>query len=256
MLAAAAGNSAHFFDLRASGKIGCYGDQHTDTVTQVCFNPYNEAELATGSEDGLSCVYDCRQSSSEASLQCVLNAGCAVRRVGFFAPGGEGVFLLTGSENCCLFHKQTAQCINSVSSSDTRALLAPLGINYLVDARFNSESGRLELLCGNWDGGLHLCEATDSTVTPLATLAQGHSAVVRCAAWGSGGSIITGGEDSRLCVWGLHGPQAPTSSAAVPPPPPSSVGGMTKKTKARANRGAAQRGGGGRAAARESSAPY
>jgi hypothetical protein len=95
-------------------------------VTQVCFNN-GGTEIATGSEDGLVCIYDTRhvshrnsaifahfcththrrkgtltqskfllfQAKAEDSLQCVINADCPVRKVGFFAPGGEGVYVLT-----------------------------------------------------------------------------------------------------------------------------------------------------------------
>jgi len=69
LLATAAGTGAHFFDTRTSAKMGMYADNHTDVVTQVCFNPFNETELATGSEDGLVCVYDTRQAHADASLQ-------------------------------------------------------------------------------------------------------------------------------------------------------------------------------------------
>lgn len=65
-----------------------------DVVTQVCFNSTG-TEIATGAEDGLVCIYDTRHARAEESLQCVLNADCAVRKIGFFAPGGEGVFILT-----------------------------------------------------------------------------------------------------------------------------------------------------------------
>jgi len=61
LLATASGNAAHFFDSRSGRKIGTYGDNHTDLVTQVVFNPKNLVELATGGEDGLVCLYDTRQ---------------------------------------------------------------------------------------------------------------------------------------------------------------------------------------------------
>jgi len=206
MLATASGVAAHFFDLRTRTKLGCYADNHTDLVTQVVFNPMNETEVATGSEDGLVCVYDCRQASAETSLQCVLNGDCAVRRVGFFAPGGEGLFVLTGSETLGLWHKATAQCLNPGTAGNVRASVP--GVNYLVDCRFEACSGKLHLLAGDYEGGLTLCEASDAAVAPVATLASGHSAMVRACLWGDGGggagplaSLVTGGEDTRLCAW-------------------------------------------------------
>ena len=95
MLATGSAEAAHFFDLRTGTKIGTYADNHTDLVTRVRFNPFNETELATGAEDGLVCLYDTTQANAEASLQCVINPACPVRRIGFFAPGGQGIFVQT-----------------------------------------------------------------------------------------------------------------------------------------------------------------
>jgi len=273
LLATAAGHGAHFFDVRTSAKMGVYADNHTDLVTQVRFNPCNETELATGSEDGLVCVYDTRQAHADASLQvrtgtvpsmylffffffffsrslafsfslilfyvcltplcashvaalpsslltllpspllsqCVINADCAVRRIGFFAPGGEGVFVLTGSETLGLWHKTTAQCLNPTNVDLPRQ---QLGCNYLVDCHFDASSGKLSVLAGDWAGNLTVAEVTDSAVAPTAHLRSGgggHSAVVRAALW-RGPSLVTGGEDARVCLWSSDPSVQPNSS--------------------------------------------
>ena len=47
----------------------------------------------------------------------------------------------------------------------------------------------------------------------------GHSSGVRSFLWG-GASLLTGGEDGRLCLWGEPGPEsaAPPPRAQQPPP--------------------------------------
>jgi WD40 repeat protein len=220
LLASASGHAAHFWDLRQRRRVGCYGDGHTDEVTQVAFNGARPTELATGGEDGLVCVYDTRRATAEESLQAVVNANCAVRRVGFFAPGGDGLYVLTGSETLSLWHTGTAQCI--ADWQDIRERISPARpVNYLIDCHYDSAAQRLFVAAGDWEGAVTVCEVSDAAVTPLQRLgggggssesgAGGHSAMVRSFLVGSSSSsstgsgsaacILTGGEDARLCAW-------------------------------------------------------
>lgn len=183
-------------------------------VTQVRFNPANETSLATGSEDGLVCVYDTTRASAEEALVSVINANCAVRRVGFFGPGGQGIYCLSGSETLSLWHAATAQCI--VDHDDIRSRSEGwggaahsgsgppgTGLNYLVDC-FTADDATLYLLGGDWSGAVTLCEVTDAAVTPRWRSTEGHTGLVRaCAA--HQGLLCTGGEDARVCGWDWRG---------------------------------------------------
>jgi len=150
--------------------------------------------------------------------QCVINADCAVRRIGFFAPGGEGVFVLTGSETLGLWHKTTAQCLNPTTVDLPRQ---QLNCNYLVDCHFEASTGKLSVLAGDWSGNVTVAEVTDSAVVPTAHMrgsggGGGHSAVVRSALWSGGSSsstLVTGGEDARVCFWSLDPAAQPAASS-------------------------------------------
>ena len=214
MLATAADSAAHFFDIRRRQKVGVYGGGHIDQITQVKFNYQNSTEIATGGEDGLVCIYDTRRATADEALQAVLNPNCAVRRVGFFGKGGNGIFCLTGSETLSLWHKPTAQCVadwNDVRS-DISKVDGVSGINYLVDCYYESSNERLYVAAGDAGGALTICEVSDTSVTPRAKFGwstndsdprlQGHRSTVRsllvCEHY-----ILSGGEDARICAWPL-----------------------------------------------------
>jgi hypothetical protein len=171
-----------------------------------------------------------------------------VRRIGFFAPGGEGLFVLTGSETLSLWHTATAQCLNSHTVNLPRERL---GCDYLVDCSYDVDSGKLLLLAGDWAGNLTVAEVSDAAVAPVAHLrGGGHCAVVRSALWGGGHELWTGGEDARVCRWSL-GPSAQQVAS-----PGSKV--PSRGTSRGASRGPEKnRGGGGRGSGRSrEAAPY
>ena len=184
---------------------------------------------------------------------CVACATPQVRQVGFFAPGGEGLYVLTGSETLGLWHKATAQCLNP-ASTDARALLGGAA-NYLAGCHFDAATGKLLLAAGDWGGGLLLCEVSDSGVAPVAALgsggSRGHGAVVRSCLWGGAGGLVTGGEDARVCAWSLNPANQPPPPVAPKKKAPSAGG------KGRPGPSGGGGGGGGREAAERGGArPY
>jgi WD repeat-containing protein 89 len=101
-----------------------------------------------------------------------------------------------------------------------RAILGNMGIpiNYLVQCHFDPASDKLLLTAADWNGSCTVCEVSDSAISPVATLNGGHNAIIRCSLY-ENGKFITGGEDSRVCVWDMMNHQA------------SQVNGRPKKDK-------------------------
>ena len=82
---------------------------------------------------------------------------------------------------------------------------AGTAVDYLVDCHYFPETDSLQLLAGDWEGGGILCNVTDTAITPLRNLKGGHRAGIRTCSWShsgpSKGTLVTGGEDTRLCTW-------------------------------------------------------
>lgn len=86
-------------------------------------------------------------------------------------------------------------------------------------------------------------QVTDGGVVPRYRFAGGHSAVVRSFWWHAAtGAVVTGGEDSRICVWGAAAP------ALAPTMPSPQRDGKVRRTLlggawrvARGSRGASDR---------------
>jgi hypothetical protein len=100
-----------------------------------------------------------------------------------------------------------------------------VAVDYLVRCEWDAAQQRLWLLAGTQGGAVAAFPVSEPDADaalrlgpPGLLLAGGHGDVVRAVEWrperGAGRGAITGGEDSRLCVWA---PQQPAAAAEEEP---------------------------------------
>lgn len=210
---AAVGSKArvHFLDWRANGRLlGTYVDAHTDAVVDLCFT---DATLLTGAEDGLACVFDTRQATEELALQSVINVGAPLRRVGWTT--GATMWCLTGNETASLWDAETACCRHDFGNlREDLSLRLGSSIDYLIDAYWDGQ--QLSLSTGNAQGDVALVRFEPEGWQLGQVLSGGHRGVVRGAVMLSPSTLMTAGEDARLCEWNLLGRQAYASPRSSP----------------------------------------
>ncbi|XP_033626104.1 WD repeat-containing protein 89-like isoform X1 [Asterias rubens] len=216
-----------FWDCRSTNLLGAYKESHSDDITQqnpyviqqVKFHPTKPASLATGSTDGLVCVFDISQSSEEDALVTTLNSESSVSRIGWCGSNSEYLY--------CLTHTETILIWDAVESSvltrfdDVREKLAEgdqCKVDYLVDCFYHSPLKSLVVVGGSFTGDLNLLTVGRERVHKVRSLPTAHSGVVRCLHWDNKSeSLITGGEDSMLTIWPGKEPRPrPTSTATTP----------------------------------------
>jgi hypothetical protein len=174
--------------------------------------------LLTGGVDGLACVFDVSAAADEEeALAGVLSIGSSVARLGFCGEAACRLWVLTSTEELSLW--DWADGARTGAAPDTRALAAaaaaaaaatPLAsIDYLIRCEWDAPRGRLWLLAGTQDGavGAFPIGGDGAVGAPEVCLAGGHADVVRAVEWcparGDARGALTGGEDSRLCAWGM-----------------------------------------------------
>ena len=226
----------HFIDLRkmSSGSnsallLGSYVNAHRDAVTQVQFHPERTSVLMSAGEDGLICLYDTIKPSEDLALETVINTGTPCRKAGFC---GKYVFCLTGSETASIWDCNTAACLNDFGNFALRDALgskSALPINYLVDAKWDSNGNVLLLCAGNHEGNTAIFSYDvthpNSFWEVHETLLGGHHGIVR--AWcpsttythanlGTAREILyTAGEDARICEWNSTDTSLHTTDASM-----------------------------------------
>lgn len=190
-----------FWDRRGGRLLGCYSESHEDDITQVCFHPENADKLATGSTDGLVCVFDISQTNEEDALSLVLNSCSTVAKVGWIGSDFSNIYCTTDIDT---FHVwDTGEGDLVVEKTDLKeALNDSDSVDYIVD-HLCSNSDDTYLLGGQHNGNLKIIHIRgEDKPEVVSSLTQGHNSTVRCLHWDKKtNSLVTGGEDSLLCLW-------------------------------------------------------
>jgi len=205
-----------FFDRRSSRKLGEYTQSHTDTITQLVFNPHKPTHLTSSSTDGLMCYFDVAKQDEEEATISVMNVTNPVRKVGYFGPFSECLYALTFNESISLFHADKA--VSMAEFHFVRDLLTGAGApsDYLVDCFYaqgkqpGTKSQALVLVSGDHKGRMYLSDLTLAGVQRLCVLEgeMGHTRDVRAVAalarspvTGIPSRLLSGGEDGLVCDW-------------------------------------------------------
>lgn len=245
-LAAVASSKAkiHFIDLRQSASLlGTYADAHTQQVTQVRFQPWT-CTLLSAAEDGLACIFDTTQPTEEEALKSILTVGTPLRHVGFCGVDMATVYCLTGSETASLWNWDSATCQQDFGGHSLRQRLGQsVGhqLDYLVDIHWDAVSQELMLLAGSATGEAALFRAAGGSngsgsvdFEPCNVLTSGHRGVVRAWCPLSSSTLITAGEDARLCEWNRLDPHG----ASIPVPVPATTNKFLGRNEAPTTTGA------------------
>ena len=223
--------------------LGEYTEVHGEAVTCCAYHPTLPHALLTAGLDGLVCVFDTQAGpggDEDDALQRVLSVGSSVAKVGWFGSQGSSIWATTCTEDASLWNWADGERLAGPPAQGTRSALeqawlpvassvAGCGpVTYCCGCAWDPHGDTLVLLAGTQGGVLAawpLTAGADGTLAvhpPAAVLAGGHTDVVRAATWlgPSGSTLVTGGEDGRLCVWTTAGPGdvAPSARAAHAPP--------------------------------------
>eukprot|EP00048_Salpingoeca_helianthica_P005437 m.87887 g.87887 ORF g.87887 m.87887 type:complete len:371 (+) comp13599_c0_seq1:36-1148(+) len=234
------GQDAHLvlWDVRAPQPVFAFEEAHSDDITQVRFSRVHATRLASGSTDGLVNVIDTTTlapgMSAEQIEDCIQqthNSSSSISKLCFFGPADEYVAATTHTDDLFLGHALARPGDDSDQIALFRDLRrdaekAGVPVEYAVDIVYEPASTRLFLVCGTHDGNLSVYHVNQHALTPATLLPGGHTETVRAVHWDPAtGTMVSGGEDSMLVLWGPNPPAAPL---------PRSSGKMHTASKARA----------------------
>lgn len=79
-----------------------FSECHSQTVTQIRFNPGNKNEFCSGSEDGLICCFDVSQNNEDDALQTIIPINHCINKLGFYQD--NKVYCCTSTEQFSLWN--------------------------------------------------------------------------------------------------------------------------------------------------------
>ncbi|KAL7749020.1 hypothetical protein RI367_005670 [Sorochytrium milnesiophthora] len=208
--------SIHFYDMRtlSSGAhpAHTFSEVHADDVTRLRFHPERPAVLLSGSTDGLACVYDLQAAGfdEDEAAVAVLNSGSSVNLLGWFGPSLDHICMTTHIETVSLWG---AEGTLLKDFGDVRTLAQNqfgITIDYVVDCHYDAAAQQLALIVGSHTGDLAIFQVQPDALqlSYAAPVGKAHHDVIRSVAWDVvSGTMVSGGEDARLCQWSLSGHQ-------------------------------------------------
>ncbi|KAI9313029.1 WD40-repeat-containing domain protein [Dichotomocladium elegans] len=189
-----------FFDTRQTQMLAKFDESHKDDVTEIQCHPSLSHHLLSSSVDGIINYYDVSDFDEMEALLSVVDAGSSIQKMGFFGPQAEYVYSLTRTETF-LLHTLEGDLIcdyGDVRQFDQNQ------VDYAIDCSYDPNTQRFYLLTGNYSGDVQILHVNVGQVQHCQTLkaAGGHTDVVRAVYWNhQTQSILTGGEDGRMCAW-------------------------------------------------------
>lgn len=204
-----------FWDRRKGTLLGCYSESHDDDITQVKWHPSIDRYVLSGSTDGLLNVFDLVEKSEDDALMSTFNTEATVARAGWCGSGGPRyVYCVTHMDTWHVWDYDEGDSIQQITNvkeqlqlhefADGTVVQGKQGVDYLVDCfSGTTESDGWVLVAGSHTGTLHMLDISHpDKVKVTVSLEGGHTDTVRCLHWDSKTeTLLTGGEDSLLCLW-------------------------------------------------------
>ncbi|KND04777.1 uncharacterized protein SPPG_00480 [Spizellomyces punctatus DAOM BR117] len=171
---------------------------HSDDITQIKFHPTHPTALASGSTDGLMCLYALTTPTEDDALEHVFKSD-SISKIGFFGPGGTYLYALSHMETLSLY-TMTGDTVREYG--DVRGASELAALEYCIDATYDPHGERLFVVGGDQSGNMCALNVGMGGLELVHTLNGGHSDIVRGVLWDvGGGRLVSGGEDGKVCFW-------------------------------------------------------
>ncbi|XP_064640955.1 WD repeat-containing protein 89-like [Lineus longissimus] len=190
-----------FWDVRMKNATGTFTDSHSDHITQVRFHPSHFHKMASGSVDGLVCLFDLREQGEDNAITQILNAESSVNQIGWCKRDGmDSIYCTTSIETMYVWNEEGDMLSDLKSLREDNE--ESHHIDYLVDCFYDNEADNLYLVAGDHSGSTHIFSVDGNSAPHVHSLSKGHKATLRCLTWDQKSkTLVTGGEDSMVCLW-------------------------------------------------------
>ncbi|RCH78444.1 WD repeat-containing protein 89 [Rhizopus stolonifer] len=189
-----------FFDTRNASLLHTFTESHGDDITEIQCHPSLPAQFISCSTDGIVNTYDVAEFDEEEAMISAVNSGSSVNKAGYFGPNAEYMYCLTHIET---FSLHTLEGDLICDYGDIRSINLT-EVDYAIDCSYDPVSQRFYLITGSNSGTVDFFHVNIGQLQHCQQLkVEGsHSDIVRSLYWNHPTqSILTGGEDGRLCAW-------------------------------------------------------
>lgn len=152
---------------------------HSDDVGAVAYNPFNQMQRMTGSNDGTFCLFDTVDADSTEWLQASVNHEVHIERFGLMSDDllwlidsnqQIEIYSLATSERMSTWLKPKPDAPANSTPTDIREVMSKqssVRIDNIIGCEFDPSLGALRVLAGNNNGSLCMFRVDCNTITPL-----------------------------------------------------------------------------------------
>ncbi|XP_074654463.1 WD repeat-containing protein 89-like [Tubulanus polymorphus] len=188
-----------FWDARnANDLLKYYEESHSDDVTRVRFHRDSTNHVASASTDGLVCVFDIAEQNEDDALLMTLNAESAVYEMNWYTRTSKNLYCITDINSLHIWDGVEGDDILNLKNEATDESES------FVDCFYSESEDKLRLLSTRRDGNALLFDVDfdEKNISKVSSMNGGHNDLVRGLLWNSSNaSLVTGAEDSLLCLW-------------------------------------------------------
>ncbi|KAK6185452.1 hypothetical protein SNE40_007682 [Patella caerulea] len=190
-----------FWDRRKAAFLGSYSESFDNEIVQVCFHPSKTDHVASGASDGLVCIFNLTETDEDDALITTLNTESFVARIGWCGVDNENIYCITDVDTYHSWDAFEGDLLKEVLDFKDK-LKGEDSIDYLIDVILTEDNTQQIIAAGNKTGTIKLLDISSKRTEVISTLSKGHTEIVRCIYYNNkNGTLITGGEDSLLCLW-------------------------------------------------------
>ncbi|ESO98356.1 hypothetical protein LOTGIDRAFT_159161 [Lottia gigantea] len=190
-----------FWDRRKSSYLGSYTESFENEITQVKFHPSKSDCIASGASDGLVNIFNLKETDEDDALQLTLNTESFVARIGWCGEDYSNIYCITDVDTYHVWDATEGDVIKEVLNLKDK-LKGEESIDYMIDVVPTLDTSKHFLATGTKSGDIKLLDVTSKIPDMISCLSKGHNEIVRCIYYNvQNRTLVTGGEDSLLCLW-------------------------------------------------------
>jgi WD40 repeat protein len=228
ILAGACDTDIFVWSLENYSLIRTIRDQHSMEITWMQFHPNFPNYIFSGSEDGLIMVTDITITSDEDYSIQTFNFEQSILNFHFYGQSNEALASISQVGTFAIWDLVNEELVHNFGNLREILTKDTIAVDYLIKCFYSKVTNKLFLVAGSYSGDLFIYRVEGKELKFLQHLTNAHSDIVRDILWfEEAGTLLTVGEDSRLCVWRNDPNASPVQNLS----PPGEKASRKQKTK-------------------------
>merc|ERR550534_14675 len=215
LIVAGGKTNIHFWEARSRKTLAEIEEMHTGSViVQLHFHPdFRNTKLLSVGDDSLVNVFNLQVPDVDDSLEDCISLEHPPSRSGFVGASNQFFYSIPYAP---LLELHSTAEVKDFDRTTFTNFQKDFGVHYLVNCWFNKATSRVRITAGHRSGRMRILEISGDlrigeTLQTVGAVA--HVDMIRDVVWLNPDTVISCGEDARICVWKTNVSEASSDAA-------------------------------------------